>query len=98
MKHKYLKNVTTLRLEPEKCTGCGICTQVCPHGILSINKLKAEINDKDYCIECGACMTNCPFSAISVETGTGCAYAFIRSMFTKGKPSCGPSNNNGSCC
>jgi len=77
MKQKYLKNVATLALAAEKCTGCGRCTEVCPHGVFAIENGKAQIIDKDYCMECGACALNCPAEAITVRTGVGCAYAAL---------------------
>ena len=57
---KYLKNVVTLSLEPDRCIGCGMCVNVCPHGIFSIDQGKAKIFDRDLCMECGACEKNCP--------------------------------------
>jgi Fe-S-cluster-containing hydrogenase component 2 len=42
MKHRYLKNVATLRLSAEKCIGCGRCTEVCPHRVFSVNEKKAK--------------------------------------------------------
>ena len=56
----YLKNVTTLKLDVDKCIGCGLCTQVCPHEVFAINSKKAEIINKDACMECGACAYSCP--------------------------------------
>lgn len=67
----YLKNVTTLNLNTEKCTGCRICTEVCPHPVLTMKDKKAVIVNKDACMECGACATNCPASAITVRAGVG---------------------------
>ncbi len=29
MKYRYLKNVVTLQMEQDKCSGCGMCIQVC---------------------------------------------------------------------
>jgi ferredoxin len=98
MKHRYLKNVATLELNIEKCTGCGMCTQVCPHNVLSINNGKALIVDKDSCMECGACAGNCPFMALNVKPGVGCAAAIIKGFLTGSEPSCDCSNSNGSCC
>ena len=43
----YLKNVTTLQLNPELCSGCGICLDVCPHAVLEYNHRKAAIRDRD---------------------------------------------------
>jgi len=100
MKHKYLKNVTTLAFAAEKCVGCGRCTEVCPHGVFDINERKARIVDKDSCMECGACALNCPAKAIEVNAGVGCAAAIIYSWFTGKEPTCGCSDNgdNSVCC
>jgi len=98
MGHKYLKNVVTLKLETEKCTGCGMCADVCPHGVFSVDKKKAEIVDRDSCMECGACEKNCPFAAIEVRSGVGCAAAVINSILNRTEPGCDCSGNNNSCC
>ena len=71
MELKYLKNVVTLKLESEKCTGCGICIDVCPRNVFQLKDRKAVISDPDLCIECGACSMNCAFDAISVRAGVG---------------------------
>jgi ferredoxin len=83
--HRYLKNVVTLNYDPEKCTGCGMCTEVCPHRIFELEDGKARVRDRDACMECGACAKNCPFSAISVRPGVGCAWAILLSEI-KGRP------------
>ncbi len=89
MKHKYLKNVVTLELDQDKCTGCGMCIEVCPHAVLVVEGRKASIIDKDACMECGACAKNCPFDAISVKAGVGCAYGIIMGQIKGGEPCCG---------
>jgi len=89
MNQQYLKNVATLNLIPEKCTGCAKCTEVCPHGVFTIKNKKAVIIDKNRCMECGACAKNCPFGAVNVEAGTGCALAVIMGWLTGTEPSCG---------
>ena len=96
---KYLKNVVSLSLNTEKCTGCGKCTEVCPHGVFDLAEGKAKIVKKDSCMECGACALNCPAGAIKVEAGTGCAAAIIISWFTGKEPACGCSEDgSGVCC
>lgn len=70
---RHLKNVATLQLDRDACVGCGVCTTVCPHRILTLRDKKAEIIDFDGCMECGACAMNCPTDAISVTPGVGCA-------------------------
>ncbi|MCL2156313.1 MAG: ferredoxin family protein [Leptospirales bacterium] len=96
MSLKYFKNVTTLSLSAEKCTGCGKCAEVCPHGVFDMNERKALIAKKDLCMECGACALNCPTEAIKVNAGVGCAAAISKSLLTGGEPSCGC--GDGGCC
>jgi NAD-dependent dihydropyrimidine dehydrogenase PreA subunit len=80
---RYLENVVTLQLDTEKCNGCGMCVNVCPHAVLSIKERKAVIMDKGACMECGACAINCPVNAIKVRTGVGCASAILRGSLGK---------------
>jgi ferredoxin len=84
----YLEDVVTLKLDPDKCTGCGMCLVVCPHRVFELQDKKALISEKDACIECGACMQNCPSEAISVRTGVGCATAVINSYLGRESSSC----------
>ena len=76
----YLKNVVTLALQTDKCTGCGTCLAVCPRAVLVLPNGRVEIGNRDACIECGACQRNCPFGAITVKVGVGCAAAVINSF------------------
>ena len=92
--HRYLKDVTTLKYNDEKCVGCGRCAEVCPHGVFYITEGKARIDDKDLCIECGACVKNCPVNAIEVNAGVGCAAAIIYSWVTGKEPTCGCSDGD----
>lgn len=97
----YLNNVVTLSLDEEKCTGCGMCLEVCPHRVLRMNRTHVEIENRDACMECGACSRNCPFEAISVQAGVGCAAAVINSMLgRKGGDCCSIDDCGGSsgCC
>jgi NAD-dependent dihydropyrimidine dehydrogenase PreA subunit len=110
----YLKDVVTLKLEQEKCVGCGVCLSVCPHAVLSLTNGKIEIANRDACMECGACARNCPTEALNVHSGVGCAVAVINAMLGRKKSSCccvvdseeksgdlsetSPSTNRPSCC
>jgi len=94
---KYLKDVVTLNLDVSKCTGCGRCEDVCPHGVLRLMDNKAVIVDRDACIECGACSRNCPFEAVTVSAGVGCAYAVIRGALKGTAPDCSCSGKSDCC-
>jgi NAD-dependent dihydropyrimidine dehydrogenase PreA subunit len=92
---RYLRNVSTLELDQEKCTGCRMCTIVCPHAVFAIEYKKAKIIDFDACMECGACARNCPEEAIMVDAGVGCAAAVINGALKgTGECSCDCSGDN----
>jgi ferredoxin len=98
---RYLEDVVTLQFDVEKCTGCGQCALVCPHGVFAMDGNRAKVVDRGACMECGACALNCAFGAIDVKSGVGCASAIIASYFRKGDVSCGPDGEGGStgvCC
>jgi NAD-dependent dihydropyrimidine dehydrogenase PreA subunit len=71
LKHKYIKNVVTLKLDKNKCIGCGRCFEVCPHSVFEMVDRKTVIVDLDSCMECGACARNCPVKALDVKKGVG---------------------------
>jgi ferredoxin len=93
---RYLKNVSTLKLDIEKCIGCRMCFQVCPHGVFAMEDKKARIVDLDACMECGACASNCEPGAVTVESGVGCATGIIIGAIRGTEPTCDCSK--GSCC
>ena len=84
----YLKDVVTLQLDAEACSGCAMCATVCPRGVFEISNGKAHATDRDSCIECGACSRNCPAGAVSVRAGVGCALAVINSMLGRKTSGC----------
>ena len=95
----YLKNVSTIKLTVEKCTGCGRCVEVCPAAVFEMHNKKAAITDKDRCIECGACANNCAFDALSVDAGVGCAAAMINGLIKYGDAGKGTCDcTGGDCC
>jgi ferredoxin len=81
--------VNTLRFYPGKCINCGMCSNVCPHGVFAPGVNKAELVRPEACMECGACQANCPTKAISVDSGVGCAAAMIKAALTGKEVSCG---------
>jgi ferredoxin len=89
---RYLEGVVTLEYDESKCTGCQLCTMVCPHGVFVMDGNRAKLVDRGACMECGACQRNCAFDAIHVQSGVGCAAAIIGSWFNRGEVSCGPTD------
>ena len=90
--------LNTLQYNQELCTGCTICSIVCPHGVFAMNGRLAKLVRPEGCMECGACQLNCPTDAITVESGVGCAAAMIHAALTgKKEATCG-SESESSCC
>lgn len=94
---RYLRNVTTLAIDPTRCRGCGMCVTVCPHEVLAMEHHKACILDRDACMECGACARNCEREAITVRAGVGCLEAVVRGALRGSAPTCDCSGES-SCC
>jgi len=56
-----------IKINEEKCTGCGLCIPNCPEGALQIIDGKARLVSDLFCDGLGACIGNCPEGAILVE-------------------------------
>lgn len=56
-----------IEVDQKKCTGCGLCREVCPKGakIWDVNK-KAKAKNLEFCHLCTICASKCPEGAISV--------------------------------
>jgi len=56
-----------IKIDEEKCTGCGLCIPGCPEGALQIIDGKARLVSDLMCDGLGACLGECPEGAIEVE-------------------------------
>ncbi len=56
-----------IRIDEEKCDGCGLCVPSCAEGALQIIDGKAKLVSEIYCDGLGACLGECPQDAITME-------------------------------
>ena len=78
-----------IKIDTDKCNGCGICVNACHEGALEIVDGKATIIKDDYCDGLGNCLPVCPTDAISFEMREAVDYneeAVVENMIKLGKP------------
>ena len=55
-----------VKVDKDKCNGCGPCVEACP-----VEAIKLEANlatvDADTCIDCGVCVDECPNQALALD-------------------------------
>jgi len=56
-----------IKIDEEKCNGCGVCIPNCPEGALQIIDDKARLISDIFCDGLGACIGHCPQGAIITE-------------------------------
>lgn len=63
-----------IRIDEEKCNGCGACASACHEGAIGMVNGKAKLLREDYCDGLGNCLPACPTSAITFEEREAPAY------------------------
>ncbi|HTY45408.1 MAG TPA: 4Fe-4S binding protein [Patescibacteria group bacterium] len=56
-----------IRIDEDKCNGCGLCIPNCPEGAIQIIDAKARLISDLFCDGLGACLGHCPQGAIAIE-------------------------------
>jgi Pyruvate/2-oxoacid:ferredoxin oxidoreductase delta subunit len=56
-----------VKIDEEKCNGCGQCVTACAEGAIEIVNGKAKLVSEIYCDGLGACIGHCPEDAITIE-------------------------------
>jgi len=54
-------------IDPEKCTGCGVCLRQCPQEAISGEKKEVHVIDQSRCVKCGVCHDLCRFEAVVIQ-------------------------------
>ena len=63
-----------IKIDEEKCIGCGACAEACHEGAIAMVDGKAKLMREDYCDGLGDCLPACPTDAISFEEREAPAY------------------------
>ena len=81
-----------IKIDEEKCNGCGACAVACHEGAIEMINGKAKLTREDYCDGLGDCLPACPVDAITFEEREAPAYdeaAVLASKETKKTLPCG---------
>lgn len=63
-----------IKIDEEKCNGCGACAAACHEGAIEMVNGKAKLTREDYCDGLGDCLPACPTNAITFEKREAPAY------------------------
>jgi len=55
-----------IKIDHEKCDGCGTCVDICPVEVLEVKNEKSVVVNLNECLVCRACEVQCPNSAIEI--------------------------------
>ena len=74
-----------IKIDEEKCNGCGACSAACHEGAIEMVNGKARLTREDYCDGLGDCLPACPTGAITFEEREAPAYDEAAVLASKAK-------------
>lgn len=74
-----------IKIDEEKCNGCGACAKACHEGAIEMINGKAKLTREDYCDGLGDCLPACPVNAITFEEREAPAYDETAVLIAKSK-------------
>jgi Fe-S-cluster-containing hydrogenase component 2 len=86
-----------IRIDEDKCNGCGLCAEACHEGAIGMVDGKAKLLRDDYCDGLGDCLPVCPTGAITFEEREAAAFDPAAVEAAKAAPGAAPAPVFGGC-
>ena len=83
-----------VKIDEEKCTGCGLCASACHENAIVMENGKAHLLRDDFCDGFGDCLPACTSGAITIEERESAAYSPGSAMHTFKRNDTSESNDN----
>ena len=74
-----------IKIDEEKCNGCGNCISPCAEGVIEIVDSKARVISEELCDGLGACLSSCPTGALTIEKRETAAFDKEKALESKRK-------------